>query len=93
MTLTSFFLIYFVVWWLVIFAILPIGVQSVGESDERQARGVEEGAPLKPKLLKKVIITSIVAAIISAALGMAWPSISSWAEKESLKMSGGPEGG
>jgi len=82
MTLTSFLMIYVVVWWVVIFAILPIGVKSVSESDETQAEGVEEGAPVRPMLLKKVVITSLISVVISVAIAMAWPSISNWADRE-----------
>jgi predicted secreted protein len=82
MTLTSFLLIYVVVWWVVIFAILPVGIKSVSESDEVQAEGVEEGAPVRPMLLKKVVITSLISVVITLAVVMAWPSISSWADRE-----------
>jgi predicted secreted protein len=82
MTLTSFVLIYIVVWWVVIFAILPIGIKSVSESDEVQAEGVEEGAPVRPMLFKKVVITSLISVVITFAIAMAWPSISRWADRE-----------
>jgi predicted secreted protein len=82
MTLTSFALIYLVVWWVVIFAILPIGVKSVHESDEAHPEGVEEGAPVRPALLKKVVITSLVSVVISVPIGMVWPSIDAWLTKE-----------
>ncbi len=43
MTPISFLLVYLVVWWVVIFAVLPIGVNTVSESDEAQPEGVEGG--------------------------------------------------
>ena len=82
MTLTSFALIYVVVWWVVIFAVLPIGIKSVGESDEEQAEGVEEGAPLRPRLFRQALITTAISIPITLALAMAWPSISRWADKQ-----------
>ena len=82
MTLTSFLLIYVVVWWVVIFAVLPIGVKSVHESDEDQPEGAEAGAPERPALLKKVVITSLVSVVISVVIAEAWPSIDAWLTKE-----------
>jgi predicted secreted protein len=82
MTLTSFVLIYIVVWWVVIFAVLPIGVKSVHESDEDQPEGVEEGAPARPRLLMKIVLTSLISVVLTVIVGMAWPSIDAWLSKE-----------
>lgn len=54
--------VYFVLWWTVIFAILPFGVRSI--SDDDVARGHMAGAPRKPRLLFKIVVTSVVAAVI-----------------------------
>ncbi len=55
--------IYLVVWWIVIFAVLPLGVRSQHEAGE-VAPGSEPGAPVAPRLLTKAAITSVVSAII-----------------------------
>ncbi|QJE72758.1 DUF1467 family protein [Aerophototrophica crusticola] len=55
--------IYFTVWWTVLFAILPIGVQRA----EDRAAGHDPGAPARPMMLKKVAITSVVSAILCLA--------------------------
>ena len=78
-----FFLVFVVVWWVVIFAILPIGVKSIGESGEDQPHGVEEGAPVRPQLLRKILITTVISAILSVGITLAWPSIDRWLTKES----------
>ncbi len=57
--------IYFVVWWIPLFAVLPIGVRSQEEGGE-VAEGTEPGAPVAPMMLKKVLITSVVASPLSA---------------------------
>ncbi|MFI5011857.1 MAG: DUF1467 family protein [Hyphomicrobiales bacterium] len=55
--------IYVVVWWITIFAILPIGVRSQDEAGEI-APGSDPGAPAAPRLAMKAAITTVIAAII-----------------------------
>jgi predicted secreted protein len=52
--------VYFVIWWLVLFAMLPIGVKSQEEAGDI-APGSDPGAPAKPMLLKKMVWTTLVA--------------------------------
>ena len=47
MSITFGLAIYFILWWLVLFAILPLGVQSQLESGE-VVPGTEAGAPIAP---------------------------------------------
>ncbi|WP_108659707.1 DUF1467 family protein [Acuticoccus kandeliae] len=59
--------IYFVFWWILFFAVLPWGNRDpVPESD--RVAGTDRGAPARPRLLIKMAITSVVAAIALAAL-------------------------
>jgi predicted secreted protein len=58
--------IYFVIWWVVLFAALPWGVRSQHESGE-VAPGTDPGAPVLPNLGRKLAWTTIVAAIVFAA--------------------------
>ena len=60
------FAIYFVLWWVVLFAVLPWGVRSQQESGE-VAPGTDPGAPIVPHLVKKIIWTTIVTAVVFAA--------------------------
>jgi predicted secreted protein len=53
-------MVYLVIWWTVLFAILPLGVRRV----QNPGKGEERGAPERPDLLRKAIITSIVAAVL-----------------------------
>jgi len=53
-------MVYFVIWWTVLFAVLPLGVSRVREP----GRGEERGAPERPQLVRKAIITTIVAAVL-----------------------------
>ena len=58
--------IYFVVWWLVLFAVLPWGVRSQDESGE-VVPGTDPGAPILPNLKRKLVWTTIVATVVFAA--------------------------
>jgi predicted secreted protein len=53
-------MVYIVIWWTVLFAVLPLGVRRV----EKPGKGQEHGAPERPELLRKAIITSVVAAVL-----------------------------
>lgn len=53
-------MVYVVLWWTVLFAVLPLGVRRV----ENPGKGEERGAPERPDLLRKAIITSIVTAVL-----------------------------
>jgi predicted secreted protein len=53
-------MVYLVIWWTILFAVLPLGVRRV----ENPGKGEEPGAPEKPQLLRKAVITSIVAAVL-----------------------------
>ena len=53
----------FVVWWIVLFAVLPFGVRTQEEAGDVVA-GTPPSAPAKFSLLRVVIINTIVAFIV-----------------------------
>ena len=57
--------IYFVVWWIVLFAVLPWGVKSQDDAGEI-APGSDPGAPARPMLLRKAVATTLISAAILA---------------------------
>ena len=57
--------IYFVIWWTLLFAVLPLGVRSQAEAND-VVPGTEPAAPVAPQLWKKAGITSVVAALAFA---------------------------
>ena len=69
MSIGSLIAIYFVVWWVVLFAVLPFGVRTQADAGEVIA-GTAASAPVRPMLLKKAIATSIV-----AMLGAFWIAV------------------
>ncbi|CAN5129302.1 hypothetical protein BH10PSE7_BH10PSE7_37470 [soil metagenome] len=56
--------IYFIIWWIVLFAILPIGVRNAHESGQSVMDGHEPGAPVNPRLVWKAVLTTIVSAAV-----------------------------
>lgn len=52
--------LYFIVWWLTLFAILPIGIRSQHEDGDVTA-GTDPGAPVLPSMGRKVIYTTLAA--------------------------------
>jgi predicted secreted protein len=57
--------LYFVIWWMSLFAVLPLGVKSQFEAGE-VVPGSEGAAPQRPMLLKKAAITTVIATIVFA---------------------------
>ncbi|MBG0794214.1 DUF1467 family protein [Methylocystis sp. H62] len=60
--------IYLTIWWIVLFAVLPLGVRSSEEADEDLPEGADPGAPASPDLLKKAGITTVVSAVLFGLL-------------------------
>lgn len=67
MTLVSSIAIYFVIWWLCLFVVLPFGVKSQHEMND-VTLGTEHGAPHEPYILRRVIATTILASVIFAGV-------------------------
>jgi predicted secreted protein len=63
--------IYFVVWWLVLFAVLPFGVRTQDEEEAGTVIGTPASAPNRPMLMRKALITSVVAAIVVGGIWLA----------------------
>jgi predicted secreted protein len=64
--------LYFVIWWILLFAVLPFGVRSQAESGEVVA-GTEPGAPSAPGLQEKAIWTSLVASVVLVLAAAVFP--------------------
>jgi len=63
--------IYFIIWWVTLFAVLPWGVRSQAESGE-VVPGSDPGAPALPHLRGKLIWTTIVSSLIFALAGVVY---------------------
>ena len=65
MTITTAIAIYFIVWWVVLFAVLPFGVRSQHESGAVEP-GTDPGAPIVPAIWRKLVWTTVASTIIFA---------------------------
>lgn len=63
--------VYFVCWWIVLFAILPFGVTSQSESGTTTP-GTEPGAPTAPRLLNKAFWTTVVSVPVFGLVYWIW---------------------
>jgi predicted secreted protein len=61
MAVTTAIAIYFLIWWVVLFAVLPWGVRAQGEAG---TPGTDPGAPLLPHLKAKLIWTTAIASLV-----------------------------
>ena len=61
MSITGSIVVFVCLWWIVFFALLPI---DVNRKTEGNIRGIDPGAPENPKLLKKIIYSSLITSII-----------------------------
>jgi len=76
--------IFFVVWWIVLFAVLPFGVRTQGEAGE-QVPGTPASAPAKFQLGRVFLINTavsvVVFCVIWAAIDFDWFGIGELADK------------
>lgn len=71
MDVVSGVVLYIMIWWVTLFAMLPVGTQPRAEADSTSGW---RGAPRQPRLVRKLILTTVVA---SAVWGGAYLVISS----------------
>ena len=71
MPLTFAIAIYVVLWWTVLFAVLPIGVRTQAE-DGVVVPGTPESAPTAPRLLRVVFVTTLVSGLL---FGAGWAAV------------------
>ena len=81
MSLVSAIAIYFIIWWLVLFMVLPFGIRNAHEAGETVEEGNEPGAPTNPRLVQKAVITTILAtaafSVFYLAVTRGWMSLDS----------------
>ena len=71
------FAIYFIIWWITLFAVLPIGLKT--QADEKEVvLGTVESAPARFRGLRVVLLTTAVSAVIYGGwlVGTVWFGLS-----------------
>ncbi|MFN3232705.1 MAG: DUF1467 family protein [Alphaproteobacteria bacterium] len=64
MTIFTGIMVYVIIWWLVFFMLLPIGVKTLPEMGEEVEAGNATSAPANPNLKKKVLAATLIAAVL-----------------------------
>jgi len=64
--------VYFVIWWITLFAVLPFGVKNAAEEGHAVEEGHEPGAPLRAMLWRKAAINTLLAAVVFVGVYFAY---------------------
>jgi len=64
MGITGSIIVYVLIWWMIFFSVLPVGIQSNKEKFKEKLEGIDPGAPKNPNMGKKFLITTIITSII-----------------------------
>ena len=64
MSITGSIIVYVMIWWIIFFSVLPIGIQSNKEVFREKIGGMDPGAPKNPRIVKKFLITTIITSVI-----------------------------
>ena len=67
MSLTGSFVVFIILWWLILFMILPRDINSQKNNDF-VVKGTDPGAPSNPNIVKKLIITTTITSILFAII-------------------------
>ena len=64
MGITGSIIVFVIIWWIIFFSVLPLGIQSNKEKFRERIEGIDPGAPKNPKIAKKFLITTIITTLI-----------------------------
>ena len=64
MGITGSIVIYVIIWWVVFFSVLPIGIKHNEKPFKNNLEGVDPGAPKNPNILKKFLYTTLITVFI-----------------------------
>ena len=67
MSITGSLIIYVLIWWIIFFSLLPI---DVDRKHKEMVEGADKGSPENPKIIKKIIYTTIITSIIFIGIFM-----------------------
>ena len=67
MSITGSLIIFVLIWWIIFFSLLPI---DVDRKHKEMVEGADKGSPENPKIIKKIIYTTIISSIIFIGIFM-----------------------
>jgi predicted secreted protein len=56
--------VFVVLWWVIFFTMLPIGVRTHDDEGTQGEPGHADSAPIKPLMWRKVLATTLIAAVV-----------------------------
>ena len=68
MGITGSIIVYVMIWWIIFFSVLPVGIQSNKEVFKEKIEGMDPGAPKNPKIAKKFFITTLITTVIFSVI-------------------------
>ncbi len=67
MSITGSLIIYVMIWWIIFFSLLPL---DVDRKHKQIVEGIDKGSPENPRIIKKLIYTTIITSIIFIGIYM-----------------------
>ena len=64
MSITGSIVVYVIIWWIVFFSVLPIGIKHNNKPFKNNLEGIDPGAPKNPNILKKFLYTTLITTVI-----------------------------
>ena len=64
MSITGSIVVYVIIWWIVFFSVLPVGIKHNNKPFENNLDGIDPGAPKNPNILKKFLFTTLITTVI-----------------------------
>ena len=68
MGITGSIIVFVLIWWMIFFSVLPVGIRSKKEKFKEGIDGIDPGAPNNPKIGKKFLITTIITSLIFSVI-------------------------
>ena len=68
MGITGSIIVYVMIWWIIFFSVLPVGIQSNKEVFKEKIEGMDPGAPKNPNIAKKFFITTLITTVIFSVI-------------------------
>jgi len=59
--------IFFMMWWIILFALLPFGMRRTQEEAGEVIPGSEASAPERPRMLRVILLTTVVTCVLFGA--------------------------
>ncbi len=68
MSITGSIVVFVIIWWVIFFTALPIGIKHDNKRFSDNLDGIDPGAPKNPNVFKKFLYTTIITTVIFAGI-------------------------